>query len=397
MSTLLTQAVTSFAELWALGPEWQALEARCAIELPFLTWEWSTSWWRHMHEDGPGIRDTLRVSVVRNDSGELVGIAPLMRTERPSAGPVRVRYLQFIGADPNITELRSMICLPGLEQECRRAISTDLAASASDWDWIVWESSQRVANDVSNERDHHSSEQDKPEYVLALPPTWPEFKKGLGRNIKQSLRKCYNTLERDGLTFSLDVLEQPEDVERGLSQFFGLHAARADLSCAVRHANVFREQQSRAFLLEVCVRLAQRRIVRLFQLRVDGRLVATRIGFVMNKALYLYYSGWDPAYAQYSVMTTLVSEALQYSIAQGVQQVHLSTGADVSKTRWGAREIRFTSFPELSPHWRAAPKYFAYQTALKAKQSKVARALTPAFLIRRSATVTAQPPLSGSS
>jgi len=40
---------------------------------------------------------------------------------------------------------------------------------------------------------------------------------------------------------------------------------------------------------------------------------------------------------KYSVMTTTVAEAIKYAIANGLNTVNLSPGADVSKTRWGPR------------------------------------------------------------
>jgi CelD/BcsL family acetyltransferase involved in cellulose biosynthesis len=56
---------------------------------------------------------------------------------------------------------------------------------------------------------------------------------------------------------------------------------------------------------------------------------------MMPGCLYLYYSGFDQDWGKYSVMTTTVAEAIRYAIARQVPRVHLSMGADVSKSRWG--------------------------------------------------------------
>ena len=53
--------------------------------------------------------------------------------------------------------------------------------------------------------------------------------------------------------------------------------------------------------------------------RSRGQIVAMRLGFVVDDSLYLYYSGYDPLWARYSVMTTTVAEALKYAIACGLQ------------------------------------------------------------------------------
>src|SRR5713226_1884574 len=231
------QIIASSEEFLALAPQWQALVLASGTNLPFQTWEWSSSWWTHLREDGAGVRDLLRVCVVRNVAGKVVGIAPLMLTERPSFGPLRLRILQFIGADPNITELKSLICHPDEAQQCYAAIKPLLGV------------------------------QSESAYVLALAPTWHQLKQGFRRNIKESLRHCYNSLKRDGLTFELDVLEEPPDIAVGLQDFFRLHAARAALERAPRHADVFVSPRSRAFLTDVCLRLAERGAAKLFQLR----------------------------------------------------------------------------------------------------------------------------------
>ena len=132
----------------------------------------------------------------------------------------------------------------------------------------------------------------------------------------------------------------------------------------------------------MCQRLAARGVARIFQLWVDDKLVATRIGFVMSDTLYLYYSGWDPAYGRYSVMTTLLAEVIQYAIAQGLKHVHLSTGVDVSKTRWGARAIQFASGRQLSSSRRVRTFGYLFAGAIRVQNNTVARSLAPGFLAR---------------
>src|SRR5579862_1176368 len=96
---LRVQHVTSFEGLQELQPEWLALETRTSAGLPFQTWEWAVAWWQHLREDNRGVRDQLRVCVVRDADEQVVAIAPLILTERPSFGPVRLRQIQFMGAD----------------------------------------------------------------------------------------------------------------------------------------------------------------------------------------------------------------------------------------------------------------------------------------------------------
>jgi CelD/BcsL family acetyltransferase involved in cellulose biosynthesis len=387
---LEVQIVDAPSDLWALGTEWRALERASGLTLPFQTWEWSTSWWEHLREDNAAVRDVLRVCVVRRRSGELVGIAPLMLTQRPASGPIRARFVQFIGADPNLTEIRQMVCLPELREACCRAVLTALEASAQEWDWIAWEGPDCAADQLVASGSRTRGVRPKSAYVLALPETWEQLKKNLRRNIKESLRKCYNSLKREGLTFRVEVLTEPDEIESGFEDLFRLHSARADLKGTVTHSDVFDSLPAREFMLDVCRRLARRSVTRLYRLQIDDTVVAVRLAFEMADTLYLYYSGWDPAYARYSVMTTLVAEAIQDAIRRGMRFAHLSTGKDGSKTRWGTDEVGYIYRERLGSRLSAQAIHVAYHSMSQLATSKSVRAVTPSFLLRRSGASVAE-------
>jgi CelD/BcsL family acetyltransferase involved in cellulose biosynthesis len=385
---LRVEIVDSFKGLLELRSEWLALEAASGANLPFQTWEWAVAWWCHLHEERPGVRDSLRICVVRDALGEQVaGIAPLMLTERPSTGPVRARYLQFLGADPNITEIRTMLSLPELEYACGKALYEYLGQFADTWDWIAWEAPGSPTAESSPWPICGDGKQ-KSAYVLELPSTWDELKGRLKRNIKQSLRKCHNSLQQDGLTYAVEIASEQALMGAALEPFFQLHAARANLPGAPTHANVFGSSQTRTFLRELCEQLAERDVTRIFSLRIGDTVVAARIAFELSGVLYLYYSGWDSAYGGYSIMTTLVAEMIQYAIRRGLRAVHLSTGTDVSKTRWGPVEHSYVSGISVSPRATAYAMRFAYRSMVRLAQSDLARALAPQ-LIRRGTNATA--------
>jgi CelD/BcsL family acetyltransferase involved in cellulose biosynthesis len=333
---LRVSTVTSSEELATLAGEWGCLLERAGNDLPFLLPEWLVSWWEAFRQEGALIRDTLRVKVVRDRAGTLVAVVPLMLTDRPAFGPMRSRALGFMGADRHLTELRTPIVDPSCQAEVARALASDLLADRT-WDWITWQGLDRESGFVRELESLMPLQWGTTETgnVLALAATWEDFKRGLKRNIKESLRRCYNSLGRDGMTARLVVAETPQDIERGLETFYRLHTMRADHADGVMHPDRFARQAARRFLDVVCARLAERRVARVFTLMVGDVPVASRVGFVLPQCLYLYYSGFDPAWGKYSVATTAVAEAIKYAIEIGVPRVHLSMGADVSKSRWG--------------------------------------------------------------
>ncbi len=209
------------------------------------------------------------------------------------------------------------------------------------------------------------------DFVLDLPPSWEELRSRLKRNIRESLRHCYNSLKRDGHRFELRVIEDPAGVRQGLDRYLALHSMRANLTHTRVHPDRFASRVCREFLYEICERLAARGAVRLFALKIGAQIVAMRLGFVVGDSMYLYYSGYDPLWARYSVMTTTVAEAIRYAIACGIKTVSLSPGREISKTRWGPRQVDYRSAYEVNTRLRSQLANSAYLRSETGIQSRV--------------------------
>jgi CelD/BcsL family acetyltransferase involved in cellulose biosynthesis len=369
---LAVQRILTVEGLRALHYEWDGLEASHPFQRP----EWSDAWWTHMRDASLRIRDELYACAVRDGSGRLVAVAPLMRTLRPGVGPA-VRVVQFLGADANLTELRTIAARRDDEPMAMRAVLDDLRARSGEWDWLTWgavrarsPAAQMLALEPGIEWLPHQSE-----YVLPLAPTWEEQRGRLSRNIKESLRKCYNAPKRDNVDLKFTVARTPAEIQAALPRLFELHAARATIEGTARHLDVFESPRARAFIGSVSSTLASRGSSLLFQLAQGSHVVAARLAFLSSDRLYLYYSGFDPAFSKYSVMTTTVCEAMKWAIREGVRAIDFSFGTDVSKTRWGPDEIPWQSALVPSPSWRGRTTRLLYAKASKLVPADLVRAL----------------------
>lgn len=333
--------LTSVAELRKLEDEWITLLVRTQTDLPFLWPEWLITWWEAFHQNRAVIRDRLQVKVVRRHSGELLGIVPLMATERPAVGPVRVRTLGFIGADQFVTEQRAPIVDPACETEVAGALAAHLSESG-DWDWILWDGlkpESALGKTLAREMELRWGDQQAGN-ILHLPGSWQQLRRGFGVHLKKSIQHCYNSLGREQLSPRLEVASTPEEIGPALEIFLRLHSTLAQQALRDRYDH-FADPVSRRFLLLACSRLACRNMTRVLTLRVRGEPVASRLAFQLPGCLYLYRSGWDPAWRKYAVATTLVAEAIKYAIDSGIPRLHLSMGEDASKSRWGPEKPRF--------------------------------------------------------
>jgi CelD/BcsL family acetyltransferase involved in cellulose biosynthesis len=348
------ETITDEAGLARLAPEWAALDAGLSPRGPFSSPLWCRTWWRHFARTGLAARDRMRVLAVR-DGARLVAVAPMMLTSRPSVGPIRARELQFFGADAYMTEMRGPVCRPEEADAVVAALDAHLRTRASEWDWVQWRGLRKAEPGAAWA--HAALPLDRyaelTDHYLPLPATWDAFRAGLPRNIKESLRKCYNSLARDGHAFELRVVAAPEEADGALRRFLDLHRGRAQAAGTVDHIDVFADPRTRRFLLDYGRALAEAGDLRVFQLVIAGEVVATRIGIVLGEELYLYYSGYDPAWGRYSVMTTVVAEAIGWAIGHGFRVVNLSTGTDVSKMRWRPQQVVFAGGYQISPRFRA--------------------------------------------
>jgi CelD/BcsL family acetyltransferase involved in cellulose biosynthesis len=326
--TLTVDVIKSPDDLRNVRDEWRELLDRSRDDLPFSSPEWIEAWWMHLSERGR-IGDELAIHLVRSRN-RLVGIIPLMATER-RIGFLRIRTLSFVGADPYITELRRPIVDPEHGADVARVLARHL--EDQEWDWIEWTGLVHGSSFACGLERALPLEWGGAlsANVLRLPSSWDAFKAGLKRNIKESLRRCTNSLKREGLSATLDVGDQ-----NALGTFFDLHAQRAKAEGMQTHPNRFASTRTRLFLEDVCARFGDRAIV--LMLRVSNAIVAARVAFLVPRGLYLYYSGHDPLYSRFSVATTIVAEAIRYAIDRRLEFVHLSTGTDPSKARWGPVE-----------------------------------------------------------
>jgi CelD/BcsL family acetyltransferase involved in cellulose biosynthesis len=376
-ATVIVDTIRSVAGITALRADYDRLSRMASNKLPFALHEWHVAWCEHFLNCNPRIQEEALFYVVRNLEGECVAIVPFVICKR-MLGPLKIVSVNFLGTDPAITEIRTPLIEPGYEKITAHVVQDHLAREGA-WDWVDWtDISDAFANSLNTQQLHWQPGLSA--YVLDLPSTWPEFRSGLKRNIRESLRHCYNSLKREGHGFECIVIDRPEDIDAALDEFLRLHVMRANYRTSVIHPDRFSSKASRDFLYAVCRQLAARGAVRIFQLRIDSEIVATRIGFIVDDSLYLYYSGFDPQWARYSVMTTTVAEAIKYAIVQGLATVNLSPTSDISKTRWGPREVTYQSAYQQGRRLYSGLAHRAYLKARSAEgiQSWILRRLIPA-------------------
>lgn len=360
---LAVEEIRSLEGLEAIAPDWIKLADELSVELPFSDFRWMAAWWRNLRRETRLTRDSLCVLAFRR-SGRLIGIAPYMVTSRHVLGLRLLRVLQPIGTDPNITEVRGLLVGASDEHDVAMTM-VDYARECVACDTIVVKglsADGQAATDLS-EKANVAEGPTLSMFVLPLAATWDALRTTLPRNLRESLRKCRNSLTRDGHVPTFRVLESEAEILALLPRFFELHRNRADAVGTVHHNDVFGRESSREFMAAAVRQFAPVQRIRLFTMEIGGVVVAMRFAFICHDCLYLYYSGYDTEWGKYSVMTSVTAEAVQWAIEANLKRVNFSTGADQSKLRWRPDEIVTRGFEVQGQTLRARVAHRAVEKA----------------------------------
>ena len=352
--TLNVERLTYADAFETLLPEWEALDAGLSPRTPFTSPIWNQLWWKYFARRSILRRDECFVHALRDASGRLVAVAPLMLTHEPSFGPVRVRKVQFFGTDPSLTEIRGIVCPVERQGEVVDALIGHFAGRGNNWDLLKWSGIRldgKLHEKLLSSR-YMRAGRTLPDYLICLPASWTEFRSRLSNNTRKSLRKAHEFLDRDGHDVALRVTERHDELSEALERFFVLHTARAQATDMARHRDSFAHWRHRKFVGELVHRMGALHHLRVFQLEIDGEIVASRIAFALDQDLYLYFSGYDPKWRKYGIMTRLMVETIKWAIDVGFARVNLSTGKDLSKLRWKPTEIGFQEAVQISPSLR---------------------------------------------
>ena len=338
--------IRSEDEFFALREAWTKIFHVAATNHPFSSFDWAAAWWQTMLPTSRWQKHEMHI-VAMYSMGELVAIAPLFLTTYGSWFFGGIRYLRPIGSDKNTTELRSLVIKPGHEAAASQALAQYIHSNRQAFDFVKWPDQIVTPSTDSGLTDTTTVEN----FILPLGSSWEEFKSSRKRNIKESIRKCYNAPARNGIHLSFEAVEDQAAILQLLPDFYRLHGQRAAGNTDAVHLDYFSSDQSRRFLSTLVAGLACVTPI-LFIVRHDQKIIAARLAFAMNSSLYLYYSGFDLSYGDYSVTTRLVVEAMQYAIARNLPLLNLSIGNDLSKTRWSPEVVTYQNTRTISANLR---------------------------------------------
>ncbi len=313
-------------DLAALAPEWDELADRTRA-MPFVRPGWCEAWWSAF---GAG---QLELLTVRED-GRLCGVLPLERNRGSVRSPTNWESPDFAfladGPEPRRELARGLLAHAG-----RSASIQFLAADGDDL---------QACRAAAGERRFRTLERtlERSPY-LVLEGDFETYFRSRGKNLVDSVRRRRRRLAEEGVV-EFEVVDGRERREELLREGYALEGSGWKQDTAIDARD-----DARRFYDAVTAWAADRGILRLAFLRLDGRAVAFQLALEEHGVFYYYKAGYDPAYHRFSPGKLLIGSLLERAFEQGLERVELLGADEPWKLEWmdAVRERRL--FQAYSP------------------------------------------------
>jgi CelD/BcsL family acetyltransferase involved in cellulose biosynthesis len=346
---LSVHRITDVVGLHAVRSEWTELLRSSPSDCIFLTWEWLSTWWKHL---GAGRR--LDLVAVRKDD-ELIGLAPLMVTPMRPGRALPCRARQFLGSGSVGSDYLDVIVKAGWEDEALGALAARLGRDGIMVDLAQLNRRSAAASLLADRLERlgwHVSEQpgDVCPFIELAGHTWASFLQSLGGrhryNVKHRLDKL---VKQRAMRFHL---VQSEDGRReALAALVALHRKR----WSARGGSTALDAPSLVGFHEEFSRLAlERGWLRLFVMYLGGEPVAALYGFRYRGTFYFYQTGFDPTHGRDGVGQATVGLTIQHAIEEGCTEYDMLHGDEPYKFDWAGkvRELeRLQLYPGSARGW----------------------------------------------
>jgi len=303
----------------ALEPEWAALHARVPGATPFLHPAWHAVWLRHFGAD------TAPVFLSIRREEELIGVASL-DMEREMAREL---------GDHNVRDYAGPLSLPGEEGAIAAGIlewlREDLTPAVTFWGLpadapITGALEQAAALGWTVERRHEAVcpgvdlDGDFEAYVAAL-----------SKKDRHELRRKMRNLQAAGTT-GFESSDTPAGTAAKLDRFFELmRMSRGD-------KDEFLTPAMEAFFRDLAATFSALGMLRLSTLTLDGVEIAMTLAFDDAEAVYLYNSGYDPAFANLAAGLVSKAWAIRDACERGKRRFDFLRGEEEYKRHLGGVE-----------------------------------------------------------
>ncbi len=300
---------------------WNRLVAGSHTCVPFLTWQFQTTWWRSL---GQG---ALHLLGLQDAAADWIGALPLYETETVD-GPV----LRLVGG-VDVADYLDIIAVAGHEEAAWKAVlaalpdggwrAVDLrpVPAASPTAALLPALARSAGLGCRIERAERCP-------VIDLPDSWDAYLARLSGKDRHELRRKLRRAE--GAQARIEVARTPAGIAAFMDSFLALHR-----KSKVGKAR-FMDERMEAFFREVGGALAGAGWAALWLLWLEEQPAAALFCLEYGGTVALYNSGFDPAARALSPGVVLIARTVEDAIHRGFRRYDFLRGDEPYKYGFGA-------------------------------------------------------------
>jgi CelD/BcsL family acetyltransferase involved in cellulose biosynthesis len=330
--TIKAAALTDEAAFDALAHEWDRLVDNSSQRCFFLRPSWTRLWWNYLRP--PDSR--LFIITSRDETEELVGLAPFYIKQRRTAGIPHIREINFLGTGvyAHSSEYLDIIARRGYEGAVAQSVTSLLRAS-DEWDRLclseIPASSVMLAHLLEAIGGDYEVEVCSRAHYVETTGSWETYLSQIGKATRTSLRRRTRSLF-ENYDSRFQLVETPEELEPAMDALVRLHQARWHTkgepgSFALPRVEEFLKEAMRISLREGRLQF--------WTISINGEIVSVRMGFFDNSKVYGFQGGFDPALSKQGLGSVHMALCIKACIEdENIQEYDFMGGGESYKNTW---------------------------------------------------------------
>lgn len=313
-----------------LQDDWNQLLAESITHVPFLRFEYQKIWWET--RGGGEWPDASLALVTAYQGGRLAGLAPLFHSSLHPDGPALLNlgcieisdYLDIITRPDDLTKFADSL-LPFLA-----------AKDLPEWQAVHFynllddsptlnalETAAKKIGWVYERKDLQHSP------YISLPGDWEQYLAGIDKKQRHEIRRKMRRAEESGVPVEWYVVSDGAALDGEIEAFFELMAFDPE-------KDAFLTPAMRAQMREVIRCAFESGCLQLAFMKVNGAKAAGYLSFDYLNRIWVYNSGINNDYKEYSPGWVLLGNLLKWANEQGREAFDFMRGQEDYKYRFGA-------------------------------------------------------------
>ena len=301
---------------------------------PFGRAIWWSPWWQHMR----GRHSELFLVTVWHGE-RLVGLAPWYTARSSGSG----RVVRFLGDGRACSDYATIAAVPEYRVEVWREITQWVAAEAGrSWDAIILSgvsgadlSFQTFFEQLRQQDVLVDQRATANTWRVALPDTWDAYLALLSKQHRNRVRRMKRDMFDSGRATFHRVTTLAE-LDRGFKIQQRLHQVRR---ASLGDAGCFADPRFAAFVRQASQNFLEQGALSLQWTEVEGQPVAFDSGYVDQKTVFVYQTGFDPTQSELSPGRLHFQHSILNAIEQGFTHFDFLRGDEPYKAHFRAMPI----------------------------------------------------------